>query len=81
MKTTITTLVHTETKEIDDKIREILSRGKIVRFTNVFIGITKDVREWNQDDMGDFTAFRRSGGQTDFVCPYSTQYEISEVDE
>lgn len=61
-------------------IEDILSRGKIVRFTNRVTGVTKDVKEWNADAYGDLTAFRHTG-QTPYLCWSADQYEISELDE
>ena len=71
--------------EVDDEsvkkqIMEILLRGKIVRFTHKFAPITKDVNEWNADELGDLTAFRRDGGATNYICPYVSNYTISEID-
>jgi hypothetical protein len=77
---TISVLAHPNAEEIDLKIKEILSRGKAVRFTNTETNITKDVKEFNKDEMGDFIAFRQSGGQTHYVCPYALEYVISEVE-
>lgn len=62
------------------KIKEILSRGNIVRFTmdNLF----KDVNEWNIDGEGDLKAFRKSPEfLTSYVCWASERYEISEISQ
>lgn len=64
-----------------EQIKEILGRGKIVRFTNIFTGLTKDVNSWNPDEDGDLAAFRSSGGKTKHVCPTASQYVISEIDQ
>lgn len=61
-------------------IEDILSRGKVVRFTNSITGVTKDIKEWNADDMGDLTAFRHTGGNP-YICWEAEQYKVSELDE
>lgn len=57
------------TGEIDKGIKDILSRGDIVKFHNIFNGKIKYVKEWNQDEDGDLTAFKAPGCITKFVCP------------
>lgn len=64
----------------EQMIKDILSRGKIVRFTNTINGITKDVNEWNADSDGDLTAFRHTG-LVRYVCWKASQYSISELYE
>jgi hypothetical protein len=61
-------------------IEDILSRGKVVRFTNSITGITKDVKEWNADELGDLTAFRHTG-RNPYICWEAEQYKVSELDE
>jgi len=61
-------------------IEDILSRGKIVRFTNSITGVTKDIKEWNEDNLGDLTAFRHTGGNP-YICWVTEQYKVSELDE
>jgi len=61
-------------------IEDILSRGKVVRFTNSITGITKDVKEWNADKLGDLTAFRHTGGNP-YILWEAEQYKVSELDE
>ena len=64
--------------EREAKIRDILARGKIVRFS--FGDIFKDVGEWNADS-GDLKAFRTSPNAiTQFVCWACDQYQISEIE-
>lgn len=67
-------------KTREQTIKDILDRGKIVRFTNRITGVTKDVNEWNADAEGDLTAFRHTGN-TPFLCWSVEQYVISELDE
>jgi hypothetical protein len=61
-------------------IEDILSRGKVVRFTNSITGVTKDIKEWNEDNMGDLIAFRHTGGNP-YICWLAEQYKVSELDE
>jgi len=62
------------------KILDILTRGKHVRFTNVYNGVTKDVKKWNPDD-GDLKAYRIGGGATvKDVCWRTDQYDIEEIE-
>ena len=65
--------------KIDQKIKDILSRGKVVVFTNKITNTKKYVTKWNQDDLGDLEA-DYSTGATKFVCPYSLQNTITECD-
>jgi hypothetical protein len=74
------TLLAPGLKPREQAIKDILDRGKIVRFTNRITGVTKDVNEWNADEEGDLTAFRHTG-QTPFLCWAVEQYLISEIDE
>lgn len=70
-----------EVAERETRIRDILDRGKVVRFTNTITGVTKDVSEWNLDEQEDLTAFRTSpGAKTAFVGWKALEYEISELD-
>lgn len=62
--------------KLDTQIKEAILIGKVVVFTHKPTGIVKKVREWNQDEMGDLTAFE-STGKTNFVCPYAKQYDIT----
>jgi hypothetical protein len=64
---------------IENKIKDILARGKIVCFTNKINGIVKYVNEWNLDEWGDLTAFK-STGKSMFVCPFAVEYDITEVE-
>lgn len=64
----------------EQMIKDILSRGKIVRFTNTFNGSTKDVNEWNADSDGDLIAFRHTG-RSPYICWKTSQYVVSEIDE
>jgi len=73
-----TILAKPNKKEIDSQIKDIISRGNIVCFTNTLNGIIKHVTEWNQDDMGDLTA-SYSTGATKYVCPYALEYDITEI--
>lgn len=68
----------TDTKPIDDKIKGILSRGNIACFTNWITGVVKHVTKWNPAELGDLTA-SYSTGSTKYVCPYSFQYDITEI--
>ena len=74
-----TILAHKNTDAIEQKIKEILSRGKVVVFTNCFTKTKKFVTEWNLDQDGDLTA-AYSTGATLIVCPFALEYEISETD-
>jgi hypothetical protein len=67
-------------KTREQTIKDILDRGKIVRFTNSITGVTKDVNKWNVDEDGDLTAFRYTG-RSPFLCWVTEQYLISELDE
>lgn len=73
-------LSHVNTEPIDQKIKDILARGKTVCFTNVKTGVIKHVTEWNLDQDGDLTA-SYSTGATKYVCPYAVEYEISELEK
>ena len=66
-------------ESIDNKIKEILSRGKVVVFTNRLNHVKKFLTKWNPDDMGDLEA-DYSTGATKFICPYCDQYDITECD-
>lgn len=71
-----------ESSERECFIKEVLSRGGIVRFTNKYTGVTKDVNEWLLDDDGDLKAFRTSDkAATQFVCWEASQYDLSELKE
>ena len=72
-------LAHLNTDEVRGKIQEILSRGKVVVFTNILTGTKKFVTRWNPDADGDLFA-DYSTGSTRYVCPYAVEYEISETD-
>lgn len=72
--------LETDMDSKEKMIKDILSRGKIVRFTNTINGITKDVNEWNADSDGDLIAFRHTG-LTPYICWKASQYSISEIDE
>ena len=72
--------LETDMDSKEKMIKDILSRGKIVRFTNAINGITKDVNEWNADSDGDLIAFRHTG-LTPYICWAASQYSISELDE
>lgn len=61
------------------QIHDILARGKHVRFTNIYSGVTKDVKEWNVDEDEDLTAYRTTG-TTPAVCWRHDQYDISEIE-
>ena len=65
--------------EIDNKIKEILARGKVVVFTNRLSQVRKYLTKWNPDAEGDLLA-DYSTGSTCFVCPYCNQYDITECD-
>lgn len=67
--------------ELKKRIIDILSRGKIVRFTNPLSGATKDVKEWNIDDHGDLEAFRYEHCMVPYVAWDSGMYDVTEVDE
>jgi len=60
-------------------IEDILTRGKHVRFTNIYNGVTKDVKEWNADEDNDLVAYRSSGVAL-AVCWRTEQYDISEIE-
>ena len=64
--------------EREKKIKDILSRGKIVRFT--MDEVIKDVNEWNIDADKDLIAFRIENAASSFVCWWSDDYEISEIE-
>lgn len=69
-------------KRREAQIKEILGRGKIVRFTMQGTDLTKDVNEWNadSDEHGDLKAFRFSGAFTPYICWCQEAYLISELD-
>lgn len=60
------------------QILDILSRGNVVRF-RLPDGSWKDVKEWNEDDVGDLEAFRSHNVATNYVCWLSSYYTIEEV--
>lgn len=64
----------------EQMIKDILSRGNIVRFTNRITGITKDINSWNADVDGDLIAFRHTG-LSPYICWQAAQYVVSELDE
>ena len=68
-----------DTEKIDRKIKGILKEGKVAKFTNIFTGKSKYVKEWKQDEMGDLEAFYYPGCKTKYVCPYCIEYKISAV--
>lgn len=73
-------ICHKNDKAVLDRVRAIIERGNIARFTNTISGCVKDVNEFNLDEDGDLTAFRTEGqGASKYVCPTAVQYEITEV--
>ena len=80
MNDTKIVLSHKNTIVVDERIKDILARGKVVVFTNKLrTGIVKYVTKWNADSDGDLTA-AYSTGANNYVCPYALEYEISETD-
>lgn len=74
----VQTAGHADTEEIDNKIKDILARGNLVKFTNKVNSVVKILKEWNQDEMGDMLASYSTGLIT-WICPYSIYYEITEI--
>ena len=68
--------------EIREKqIKDILASGKVARFHFDLLNITKDVKEWNPDEDGDLSAFRKcSNCWTEFVFWSGNVYEVTAVD-
>lgn len=63
------------------QIKDILASGKAARFHFDLLNITKDVKEWNPDEDGDLTAFRKcSNSKTNFVFWPGNVYEVTAVD-
>lgn len=74
----VETIIPKDTTKLEARLKDILARGKAIKFTNRHNGVVKVVTEWNIDKDGDLLA-ETSTGTTKYVCPYSPQYEITEI--
>jgi bifunctional ADP-heptose synthase (sugar kinase/adenylyltransferase) len=66
-----------EMEQVLERIADIISRGKIVVFTDHRQGIVKKVKELLPDLDGDLLAFY-STGKSKYVSLYSKYYVITE---